>query len=69
MFLLQYWDLRSPTPAHTLTLPERCYTMDVKGPLMVIGTAERHILIYDLNNPSTPFKVCNISETRLFNHH
>jgi mRNA export factor len=31
--------------------------MDVKGPLMVIGTAERHILIYDLNNPSTPFKV------------
>lgn len=23
---------------------------------MVIGTAERHILIYNLNNPSTPYK-------------
>ena len=24
---------------------------------MVIGTAERHIQIYNLTNPSTPFKV------------
>ncbi|KAI8908411.1 WD40-repeat-containing domain protein [Gorgonomyces haynaldii] len=52
----RYWDLRSPTPAHTLQLPERCYSLDVKGPLMVIGTAERHVLIFNLNNPSTPYK-------------
>ena len=53
----QYWDLRSPTPASTVTLPERCYTLDVMYPLMVVGTAERHIQIYNLTNPTTPFKV------------
>ncbi|KAJ3259549.1 hypothetical protein HK103_002102 [Boothiomyces macroporosus] len=53
---LKYWDFRSSTPVHTLQLPERAYTMDVKGALMVVGTAERHIVIYNLNNPSTPFK-------------
>jgi mRNA export factor len=57
---VRYWDLRSPTPAHTLSLPERCYTIDVKGPLMVIGCAERHVLIFNLNNPSTPYKVIEI---------
>ena len=36
---------------------------------MVIATAERHIQIYNLSNPSTPFKV-NISKIyyRLYNH-
>ncbi|KAJ3274787.1 hypothetical protein HDV01_001990 [Terramyces sp. JEL0728] len=53
---LKYWDLRTPNPVHTLQLPERAYTMDVKGALMVVGTAERHIVIFNLNNPSTPFK-------------
>ena len=57
---LRYWDLRSPTPAHTLNLPERCYSMDVKGPLMVVATAERHIQIYNLNNPATPYKVVGL---------
>ncbi|RKO90374.1 WD40-repeat-containing domain protein [Blyttiomyces helicus] len=52
----RYWDLRSPTPAHTLVLPERCYAIDVSGPLMVIGTADRQVQVYDLNNPSVVFK-------------
>jgi mRNA export factor len=38
-------------------LPERCYTLDVSYPLMVVGTAERHVLIFNLTNPTTPFKV------------
>ncbi|EGF79644.1 hypothetical protein BATDEDRAFT_25321 [Batrachochytrium dendrobatidis JAM81] len=50
---VKYWDLRSQAPAFTLQLPERCYSLDVAGPLMVVGTAERHILAYNLNNPST----------------
>ncbi|KAH6574502.1 hypothetical protein BASA50_010117 [Batrachochytrium salamandrivorans] len=53
---LKYWDLRSQAPAFTLQLPERCYSLDVAGPLMVVGTAERHILAYNLNNPSTVYK-------------
>ncbi|KAI8893686.1 WD40-repeat-containing domain protein [Globomyces pollinis-pini] len=51
-----YWDLRSPTPAHTLQLPERCYSIDVKNSLMVVATAERNVLIYNLNNPASPHK-------------
>ncbi|KAI9342471.1 WD40-repeat-containing domain protein [Zopfochytrium polystomum] len=53
---LRYWDLRSPTAVATVPLPERCYTMDVSGPLLVVGTAERHIMIYNLANPGTPFR-------------
>ncbi|ORX34874.1 hypothetical protein BCR36DRAFT_588545 [Piromyces finnis] len=52
----KYWDLRSQKPVHTLNLPERCYTMDVLFPLMVVGTAEKHIHVYNLQNPSVPFK-------------
>lgn len=54
----QYWDLRSSAPIATVQLPERCYSMDVQYPLMVVGTAERHIQIYNLTNPTALFKVC-----------
>ncbi|KAH8112004.1 WD40 repeat-like protein [Phellopilus nigrolimitatus] len=53
---LKYWDLRQPNPITTVTLPERCYSMDVVYPLMVVGTAERHIQIYNLTNPSTAYR-------------
>lgn len=56
--LFQYWDLRSSNPVATVQLPERCYTFDIQGRLMVVGTAERHIQIFDLlSNPNTPYKV------------
>ncbi|MCD9638495.1 Poly(A)+ RNA export protein rae1 [Datura stramonium] len=38
---LRYWDLRQPNPAHVQQLPERCYALTVKHPLM---------------NPQTEFK-------------
>ncbi|KAM5538505.1 hypothetical protein V8D89_007838 [Ganoderma adspersum] len=53
---IKYWDLRTPNPVSTVQLPERCYTMDVAYPLMVVGTAERHIQVFNLQNPTTPFK-------------
>ncbi|KAJ4480037.1 WD40-repeat-containing domain protein [Lentinula aciculospora] len=53
---VKYWDLRTPQPVATVTLPERCYTMDVQHPLMVVGTAERHIQIFNLSNPTTAYK-------------
>lgn len=53
---LKYWDLRSPTAVATVQLPERVYSMDVQQKLLVIGTAERHICIVDLNNPGTIFR-------------
>ncbi|KAG6333212.1 hypothetical protein ID866_5881 [Astraeus odoratus] len=54
---LKYWDLRSANPVATVQLPERCYTMDAQYPLLVVGTAERHIQIYNLSTPATPYKV------------
>jgi len=53
---VKYWDGRSPNPGLTATLPERCYAMDVKFPLAVVATAERHITIYDLRKPTVEFK-------------
>lgn len=55
---IKFWDIRqnSTQPVHTASVPERVYAMDLVGRLMVVGTAERHILIYDLNDPSKPFK-------------
>ncbi|KAK7454441.1 RNA export factor gle2 [Stygiomarasmius scandens] len=53
---IKYWDLRSSTPVASVTLPERCYTFDVQYPLMVVGTAERHIQIFNLTNPTTAYK-------------
>ncbi|EJD07000.1 poly RNA export protein [Fomitiporia mediterranea MF3/22] len=53
---LKYWDTRSSTPIATVQLPERCYSMDVVYPLLVVGTAERHIQIYNLTNPTVPYR-------------
>ncbi|THH30001.1 hypothetical protein EUX98_g4192 [Antrodiella citrinella] len=53
---IKYWDLRTPNPISTVQLPERCYTFDVAYPLMVVGTAERHIQVFNLTNPTTAYK-------------
>lgn len=53
---IKYWDMRSANPISTVQLPERCYTLDVSYPLMVVGTAERHVQIFNLTNPATPYK-------------
>ncbi|KDQ16126.1 hypothetical protein BOTBODRAFT_157397 [Botryobasidium botryosum FD-172 SS1] len=49
---VKYWDTRNPQPVATLQLPERCYSMDVAYPLLVVATAERHIVVCHLEKPS-----------------
>lgn len=65
VFYMQYWDLRTPNPVSTVTLPERCYAMDVVYPLLVVGTAERHVQIFNLTNPGTVFRVSKHCTTAL----
>ena len=48
---LKFWDTRSSNPVGSFDLPERCYDMDVKDNLMVVATAERHVLVYDVSGP------------------
>ncbi len=40
-----------------VSLPDRVYAMDVSAPLCVVATANRRILIFDLKQPQTPFRV------------
>ncbi|OCB89411.1 WD40 repeat-like protein [Sanghuangporus baumii] len=53
---LRYWDTRQPNPISVVQLPERCYSMDVVYPLLAVATAERHIQIFNLTNPTTPYR-------------
>lgn len=53
---VRYWDTRQPQPAHTQPLPERCYAMDVRYPLMTVATADRNIVVINLTNPQTIYK-------------
>jgi len=53
---LKYWDTRASSPVLSVTLPERVYCLDVVSPLLVVATAERHILIYDVKQPQKPFR-------------
>lgn len=54
---LRYWDTRSSTPAHSHVLQERAYALSVVYPLLVVGTAERHIEIFNLQaNPGAAYK-------------
>jgi len=53
---IKYWDLRSSIPAAAVQLPERCYTLDVQYPYMVVGTADRHIQVFHLANPTVAVK-------------
>ncbi|CCC68005.1 hypothetical protein NCAS_0A14470 [Naumovozyma castellii] len=53
---IKYWDMRQPQAISTVIMPDRVYTMDSKQQLLVVGTAERHIAIINLNNPGSIFK-------------
>ncbi|CAG8469509.1 6302_t:CDS:2 [Paraglomus brasilianum] len=53
---VKYWDTRTPNPVLSIDVPDRVYTMDLVSPLLVIGTADRHIVIYNIANPGTPYK-------------
>lgn len=53
---LKYWDTRSSGAQVTINLSERLFCMDIIHPLVVLGTADRKIQIYDLRNPKTPYK-------------
>ena len=36
---------------HIQQLPERCYALTVNYPLMIVGTADRHLVVFNLQNP------------------
>ena len=53
---LRLWDLRQQSPILTLDLKERCYAADVIYPMAVVTTAQRGIIVYQLENTPSEFK-------------
>ncbi|KAF1870142.1 hypothetical protein Lal_00017723 [Lupinus albus] len=53
---MMYWDTRQSNPVHTQQLPDRCYSISVKHPLMVVGTADRNLIVFNLQNPQAEYK-------------
>lgn len=56
LFIIQFWDTRSAQPIMTINLPERCYCADVEYPMAVVGTANRHLIVYQLEGQPQEFK-------------
>ena len=46
---LNFWDTRASTPVASLDMPERVYDLDVRDNLMVVATANRQIICYDVS--------------------
>ena len=55
---IKYWDVRTPTgqPTATVALSDKCLAMDCKGPVLVAGTADKKLTVFDLRKPSVPFR-------------
>nr|POE83212.1 augmin subunit 5 [Quercus suber] len=49
-----YWDTRQLNPMHTQQLPDRCCSITVRHPLMVVGTAYHNLIVFNLQNPQQP---------------
>lgn len=47
------WDSRVPNCLSTCSLPDKVYTLDSVGELLVVGTAQRKVLIWDLRSMSS----------------
>lgn len=50
---VKIWDRRGREPT-LLQLPDKVYTMDISGDRLIVGTAGRHVWIWDLRNMSAP---------------
>ncbi|DBA05081.1 TPA: hypothetical protein N0F65_000769 [Lagenidium giganteum] len=53
---VKYWDTRSPNAMGSVALSERAYAMDVKHSLMVVGTADRQVHVFDVRKPTQIYK-------------
>ncbi|XP_077481313.1 mitotic checkpoint protein BUB3 [Stigmatopora argus] len=47
---VRLWDPRAPCNAGTFTQPDKVYTMSVAGDRLIVGTAGRRVLVWDLRN-------------------
>ncbi|KAH6639697.1 Poly(A)+ RNA export protein [Boeremia exigua] len=53
---VKFWDLKGAAAVATLQCQDRVYSMDIKDQLLVVATAERHINMINLNEPTKIYK-------------
>lgn len=53
---IKFWDTRSQNPIAVLQIPERVYCADVVYPMAIVGTAQRGIICYQLENQPSEVK-------------
>ncbi|KAH9715619.1 protein RAE1 [Citrus sinensis] len=58
MWCLVLSDTRQPNPVHTQQLPDRCHAFTVRYQLMVVGTADRNLVVFNLQNPQLKHVFC-----------
>lgn len=51
---IKYWDIRTRNCSLSVNLPERVYATDVKENLLIVGTADRQVMLFDLSRPDKP---------------
>jgi len=51
---MKFWDLKSAAPVHTINLPGKVYSADLKGPILTVGMSNKSVSVYDLNNIGMP---------------
>jgi mRNA export factor len=53
---VRLWDCRSPNAAAVMPVSERVYAMDAKGSAIVVGTADRQVHVFNVQNKVAEFK-------------
>ena len=56
---VKYWDGRVGAAAGaqaTVAVSDRVYCLDVKGPVLVLGTADKKLTIFDLRKATVPYR-------------
>ena len=61
----RYWDIRQPNLLHTQQLSDRCYALAVRYPLMVVGTADSNLTVFNLPQVLSSRFICDDQNTFL----
>ncbi|KAK0489828.1 Poly(A)+ RNA export protein [Armillaria luteobubalina] len=53
---VKVWDARTEGPVAMISIPERCYALDVRYPFMALGMASPQLQTFDLRRPTSSLK-------------
>ena len=63
---LRQWDQRTAAAVCVTDLPDKAFALAVSSQYVVVGTAGRHVILYDIRNMETPLQVAARPSTRAF---